>query len=156
MADLSQSELKKYRHALGADAYKELVRGVGLAAHGIGVGSFVYMRRAFEGLIQHATQTARQSPSWDEEQFRRSRMDERIDLLKPYLPDFLVENRSLYSILSRGIHELSEQECLDAFPVVKLGIQLVLDEKIVKLEKEKQIKEASESIQALKQKLEEQ
>jgi hypothetical protein len=73
-------------------------------------------------------------------------MDDKIDLLKSYLPAFLIKNKSLYGILSKGIHELKEQECLDIFPVVKLGIELILDEKIKLKEQEDKIKHAEQLI----------
>ena len=76
-------------------------------------------------------------------------MDEKIALLKNLLPSFLVEYKVLYAILSKGIHELSEQECLQAFSVVKLGIELILDEKIEQQEKERKIQDASKAIQNL-------
>ena len=74
-------------------------------------------------------------------------MDEEIPLLKDLLPSFLVENRKMYSILSKSIHELSEEECLAAFNVVRLGIELILDEKIEKKEKERKINNATKEIQ---------
>lgn len=36
----------------------------------------------------------------------------------------------MYGVLSKGIHELSEQECLTYFEGVKLGIELILDDEI--------------------------
>lgn len=55
-------------------------------------------------------------------------MDDKIMILKQHLPKFLVENRTLYGIMSVGVHTLSEAECLAAFPVVRVGIELILDE----------------------------
>ena len=95
------------------------------------MGSFVYLRRIFEGLVEEAHRAAHSSLGWDEVLYQQSRMSERIRLLEPYLPKFLVENRALYGILSKGIHELSEDECLAAFPAVNLGIEIVLDAKYV-------------------------
>jgi hypothetical protein len=40
---------------------------------------------------------------------------------------------------AKGLHELSEDECLKIFPVVTAGIELILDEKI--RIKENEIKE---------------
>ncbi len=36
----------------------------------------------------------------------------------------------MYSILSKGIHELSEEECLQYFKLMKIGIELILDEQL--------------------------
>jgi len=73
-------------------------------------------------------------------------MDEKILLLRGFLPDFLVENRHTYGILSKGVHELTEQECLKYFPVVKTGIELILDEEIARRNTEKKRKEARDAL----------
>lgn len=124
------------------ESYKEFSRAVGLVSHGVGIGSFVYLRRIFENLIEESHQEAIKIDSWDEENYNRSRMDEKIALLKDYLPEFLLRSRKIYSILSKGIHQLSENECLKYFAAVKLGIELILDEKLEKLNRESKIKEA--------------
>ncbi len=54
----------------------------------------------------------------------------KIELLKNYLPDILVEHKEYYSVVSKGIHELSEDECLEHFNILKMGIEVILDEKI--------------------------
>jgi hypothetical protein len=145
LADLNSDEIKKYRRILG-DKYKEFSKAVKLASHGVGIGSFVYLRRIFENLIEEAHQEAIKTNSWNEYDYQKSRMDEKIRLLKDYLPEFLVKNQILYSILSKGIHELSEDECLKYFGSIKLGIELILDEKLEKLDREAKIKEAEKSI----------
>ena len=81
------------------------------------------------------------------------RVEEKIGLLKSYLPNFLVENKNLYSILSKGIHSLDEQECLMYFPIMKIGIQLMLDEKIEQMQKDETLKIAKEEIQNITNKL---
>ena len=62
------------------------------------------------------------------------------------MPDFLADHPKLYSILSKGIHELSEDECLKHFPVVKVGIELILDDKLEILRRRQKLEEASEAI----------
>jgi hypothetical protein len=73
-------------------------------------------------------------------------MDEKIELLKSELPVFLLENRILYGILSKGIHELSENECLEYFPTVRLGVELILDEKLEAKRRRDKIELAKKSI----------
>jgi hypothetical protein len=70
-------------------------------------------------------------------------------MLTQHLPKFLVENRKLYGIMSVGVHTLSEAECLDAFPIVLVGIELMLDEHLEKHAREKKITEAGLKISAL-------
>ncbi|MHB8067090.1 MAG: short-chain dehydrogenase [Desulfobaccales bacterium] len=150
LADIAKTDIQKYRKVL-KDAFGELSRGIGLAAHGIGIGSFVYLRRIFETLIYEAYDNAKKEPAWIEDQYQISRMDEKIILLKNHLPPFLVENRAIYAILSKGVHELSEQECLSAFPIVKLGIEMILDEKIREQKRQAKEAEAREAIAKLKE-----
>ena len=133
-ATLASEEISRYRRILSKD-YVELSKAVGLFAHGIGIGSFVYLRRIFENLIEEARQEAQKQQDWDMEKYTRSRMAEKVQMLKGYLPEFVVNNSSLYSILSKGIHELAEDECMTYFPVVKIGIEIILDAKIEEIEK---------------------
>jgi hypothetical protein len=136
-ADIEYPSLEKYRKLLGP-RYAELTKAVGLAAHGIGVGSFVYLRRIFERLIEEAAQERLQEdPAWGLAQWRTQHMDEKIGELASYLPAFLVQNKSIYSILSKGIHELGEEECMKHFDVVKGGIQLILNERVAEMERRK-------------------
>lgn len=149
IADLNMYDVKKYASVLGKTVFPELTKAIGLAAHGIGVGSFVYLRRIFEGLVQGAHQVAKSDEGWAEEEYEKARMGEKIQLLHRHLPSFLVENRAIYGILSKGIHELSEAECLDAFPVVKVSIEIILDAKLEEDARRKKLEAATKKIQAL-------
>lgn len=149
LADLVIPDLQKYRPVLGDEGFRELTRAVGLASHGVGVGAFVYLRRIFEALIEKARQQAATEKDWDERAFENARMDEKIAMLKQHLPKFLVENRALYGIMSVGVHTLSEAKCLEAFPVVRVGIELILDEHLERHAREKKIAAAAKGISAL-------
>lgn len=151
-ADFQIPQAEKYRSILGNELFKEMVRGIGLAAHGVGIGSFVYIRRVFERLIDGAHDEAVAAGNLDEDQYAKSRMDERIQIVKDYLPPFLVENRRLYSVLSKGIHELTEKECLAYFEAVRIGIEQILDEKIEVEEKTVKAARAKAAVRDLLQK----
>lgn len=127
---------------------KELNTAYGLASHGVGVGSFIYLRRVFELLVEEARQLASNEEGWDQKLFIESRMKERITLLSMHLPSFLVENAGMYSILSKGVHELTEEECLNYFPAMKAGIELILDEKVEENLKKARLSEAKKAIEA--------
>src|SRR3989344_5296171 len=148
VADFQIPQAGKYRKILGEDQYKEFIRGIGVAAHGVGIGSFVYLRRVFENLIEEAyTKAQAENKEFKKGEYQKAKMDEKIKMVKNYLPEFLVENRSLYAILSKGIHDLSEDECLQYFETVKIGIEQVLDEKIIQKEKVEKAQKAREAIQ---------
>jgi hypothetical protein len=153
VADFQIPETAKYRKLLGEQHYKEFTRGVGLAAHGVGIGSFVYLRRIFEKLIEEAHTAAHQDAGFEEYKYRSARMDVKIEMLSRHLPSFLVENKSIYGILSKGIHELTEAECLGWFGPVRLGIELILDEKFEEAEKRKKVRQAQAEIRKISQQI---
>lgn len=147
--DLASKDLKKYRKILG-NKYGEFSRAIGLFANGIGIGSFTYLRRIFEDLLEQAYQELAKTPNWDENTYKQSRWDERINLLKEKLPNFLVQNKRLYSILSLGIHEMDEETCKINFPLMRTSIELILDEKIAISEKAAKIEAATKGLQNFK------
>lgn len=126
VADLAFPELKEYKKVVSTDDLRELRKAIGLYAQGIGIGAFVYVRRIFERLIDKAKDMAITDGNLDEEEYSRLRVVERIDLLKKYLPNALGSNKAFYGIVSKGIHELSEEDCIAYFPVVQEGIMLIL------------------------------
>lgn len=138
VADLSFPELKEYRKVMTKEDEKELKRAIGLFASGIGVGSFVYLRRIFERIIVTASQKAIEEKKIKEEEFDKAHVDEKIKMLAEYLPKSLVNNHVFYGIISKGIHELSENDCLEFFPVMQSFIMMILRqwEKIRKDEEE--------------------
>ena len=104
----------------------ELGTAIGLRAHGIGVGSFVYLRRIFEGLVEDAHQKAMLSEGWNDAKYRSNRMSEKIKMLHNYLPSRLTRTANMYSILSKGIHEMDENECKKYFDLVFDAIKMIL------------------------------
>jgi hypothetical protein len=151
IADFHIHKIKQYDN-LKYDL-KEFTKAIGLAANGVGIGSFVYLRRIFENLILESFEEAKLEGKVEEETFSRSRMDEKIELLKDYLPSFLVENKSIYSILSKGIHELDENTCLEYFDPMKVGIEIILDQKLEKKKQKEKEEEAKKRIAQLNSKL---
>lgn len=131
LADLSLGEIgKKYAKLMDRDDMQEFKKAIGLAAHGVGAGSFVYLRRIFEKLIDEAYQTNHENLEITDDDFHKQRMDEKVESLKDYLPSQLVGMKRIYSILSDGVHNLTEEECLALFPALKLSIELILEQKI--------------------------
>lgn len=131
LADLQYAEIgKKYDKILSKQDLHDLKKAIGLMAHGAGAGSLVYLRRIFENIIFDTYSLNKSSLGISDVDFLKKRMDEKVDFLKKYLPSQLVEMKGIYGILSKGVHELSEKECLTYFPALKLSIILILDQKI--------------------------
>ena len=154
LADLQFSEIgKKYDKVLPSEDLKNLKKAIGLAAHGIGAGSFVYLRRIFENLIFETYIKNVGSIEITEVDFRGQRMMDKVETLKIFLPSQLVKMKSIYSILGKGVHELTEEECLKYFAPIKLSIELILDQKIEKLQKQKKDIIVKKQLQDIQQEL---
>lgn len=140
VANSLEEEIKVYKKELGKEKGEEFSKAIGLFSHGVGIGAFVYLRRIFENFIYEAKDKALNDGVITNEEFNQRRMSEKIELLREYLPKVIVERKDYYSIVSKGIHELSEHECKEYFMTLKNGIELILDEKIA----EKQAKKKRE------------
>lgn len=153
VADIHIGQIKQYDKVLEKPALREFTKAIGLAANGVGVGSFVYLRRIFEGLIYDAYNKAKEKDEIDVEEFEKQRMDEKIKTLHSYLPAFIVEHSNIYGILSKGIHELSEEECLAYFDTMRASIEMILDQRVELREKQKKEEEVKKKIDAITTKL---
>jgi hypothetical protein len=148
LADIANDEAREYRKILGQHDSREFSKAIGLATHGVGIGSFVYLRRIFERLINSRFEEFKTAEGWTDDDFRRGRMDEKIDLLASHLPDFLVRNKRIYGILSQGIHDLDDDNCLAFFPVLKQSIIVILEQDKKKMEELARQKELERAIAA--------
>ena len=153
VADIHIGQVKQYDKVLEKPILREFTKAIGLAANGVGIGSFVYLRRIFESLVMDAYNETLQNGKVNAEHFEKQRMDEKIESLKGYLPPFIVENHGIYGILSKGIHELSEDECLAYFDCMRQSIELILDERLEQLAKEKKQEEVKKSINSIASKI---
>lgn len=124
IADMTFPELDDYKHVISKQDRRELGTATGLFANGVGAGSYVYLRRILERLVYQAKKNA--GDKIDNDVFENARVADRIKMLKGYVPDILIQNTTIYGILSKGIHELSEEDCLKYFPVVKECIFQIL------------------------------
>lgn len=148
LADISTPDLNQYRKVLGGQRLTEMKKATGLMSHGVGIGAFVYLRRIFESILwEHRKQL--EEGGQKIEGFDTKRMDEKIEALKDTLPPFLVQNRHVYGILSKGLHELSEEECKTYFPAVYKGILMIVrqdEERRRRSEEEKEVAVALQQI----------
>ncbi len=146
LADIAIDETRqKYRSVLKGQNFAEFYKAIGLAAHGEGIGSFVYLRRVFERLIKTRFETFKAQEGWADEQFA-VRMEDKIQLLKDHLPPYLVEIRKIYSIFSKGIHELDNETCLQFFEIGKKSIMIILADDLKHMEEIAARKEMAEAV----------
>ena len=147
VADFHIGQVRKYNKVLPQDKMREFTKAIGLAANGVGIGSFVYLRRIFEHLVFEALEVAlSKDEQFDRDTFTTAKMNEKIKMLSGYLPDFLVENHTIYGILSKGIHELSEEVCNEHFSIIRESIEMILDEKLDAYQKEQKKKSIRQAL----------
>lgn len=142
---------KKFLKVLGkeyADYYK---RACSLYSFSTYIGALVYLRRIFEKLLLDVFNTYSAELKIDLEDFQRERMEDKIKTLKSYLPSIMFEQgfNKIYTKISNGIHNLSEEECSKMFLVLKMGIEEILTEKMESEEKDKRIKELSKELEGI-------
>lgn len=114
VADIAYGFLSRFGRVIAHDQLRELKRAIGLASHGIGIGSFVYLRRVLEVLVENHKVKA-ESDGLEFQDWNNKRFVDRVGALQNYLPDVMVRNKSVYSVLSSGIHELTEKRMFKVF-----------------------------------------
>ena len=126
----------KYKKVLKKEKLKELAKASQLESYGYAIASFLYYRRIFEDIILQAFTNSNIEDKIEEGDFRMKRMEDKIDYVKEFLPDYFNENSHMYGTLSKGVHELEEDECQKYLPIVKAIIFYSLDEAVDKRNKE--------------------
>lgn len=138
LSDFNNNKTKKYEKLLKSfNSYDNYKKSNYMYSHGLGIGSYAYLRRVLEDLVLHKYNTNQKSIDSDLVEFKGLYMNEKLKKLKNYLPSFLVENKEIHKILSIGIHDLSEELCLKIFPTLKISIEIILDEELKSIEERK-------------------
>jgi hypothetical protein len=114
---------------LDAALREDLGRAVSLRAHGVGAGSFVYLRRVLAGLLEQAHRRAAAAPGWNESRYQKTGGAERVRLLAAELPPRVAETAPLFAILDRGADQLTEAECHAHFDLLFQAITILLRER---------------------------
>lgn len=167
-SDLRTIEKTKYLQILkNIGFHYEYNRALGLFSAGIGIGSFVYLRRIIENLVFQTYERVKDEESITREDFetisyttsdgqqkiKKRPFNDKITLLGAYLPKWLVEHAQIYGIMSIGVHELTEEECLSYFPTILKGIELILEQMYQKTEEKKLLLEADKELSKIYEKI---
>ena len=144
LADMQMFDVEKYRSVLGRESYRDLTRAIGLNACGIGCGSFLYLRRILERLVEDAHQEEKTKEGWNEEAYEKSRFNDRIEIVENtghvIIPELLKDIKTqIYGVLSKGVHESTDDECMELFPYMQFVIEQILDERIRKKELDQKV-----------------
>ncbi|WP_370402913.1 hypothetical protein, partial [Tenacibaculum dicentrarchi] len=143
----------KYKKILHKNQLKELGKASQLESYGYAIASFLYYRRIFEGLILTAFQESTIVDKIPETEFRGLRMEGKLKYVKDSLPEYFNDNSHMYGTLSKGVHELEEEECQEYLPIVKAIIFFALDEAVDKRNKELRKAELSKRLSEINSKL---
>jgi hypothetical protein len=154
LIEFTRSQYNDHEEHISPEDCYELNQAIGLMGHGVGVGSYVYLRRIMERLIEEAHKAAMDEAGWDEQAYEDAmRFHEKLPLLRGHIPDFLVDQGDIYSVLSKDLHELDERECIEYFPVLRLAIEAILDQKVAEAEMIAKATEANERLARLQARL---
>lgn len=115
------------------------------------IGALTYLRRIFEKLLLDTFNDNKEYLDVSLSDFNKLRMEEKITKIKPMLPQIMSEQgfSQIYSKISDGIHNLSEDECSSIFLILKAAIEEILIEKMEKNEKNKRQRKISEELSKL-------
>lgn len=147
--DLNISELKRIRK-FKSNVYTELNKSTGLFSHGIGVGSYVYLRRVLEKHIVNPKFIEKIKSEDNPNDYNNYYFHEKVKYLGNDISEFLGENTKLYGFISKGIHELEEDECIEFFPLVYKTVVMILEEEIDIEERKKKKLEIQKQLNKLK------
>ncbi|WP_160678045.1 hypothetical protein [Clostridium sp. C8-1-8] len=136
------------------DALEDLRKGLSLQTDGYYVAAYTHFRRVLEKFIKYKFDTNKDEIGCETEEFNRKHINEKLDILKKYLPSFLYDNKEIYNVLSAGIHMLSEAECQENFETVKDAIDAILSQEEANRKNTNLIKKASNNIKNAKTKIE--
>lgn len=151
--DLSKNLINKYEKVLSKEKVTEMGQAAQLESHGYSIAAFLHYRRIFEHLIFSTFKDVEIEEKLEEAKFRKLRMEEKIKYIEEHLPVYFNENSFVYAILSKGIHELNQEECNDYLPVVKTIIYYSLDEAIEKRDEEIRKAEYAKKLSEINSKL---
>ena len=88
LCEVSRDELKKFQKnkLIDREYFKEIQKAEVCAGDGYFVAAFTYMRRVFENLIKNIFNDNQQTIGLPYEEYMKKRTDDKIKLVKDYLP----------------------------------------------------------------------
>lgn len=141
-------DLKQFNKVLDALEIKSYYRNaIRNHINGDNIAAYVYLRRIMENIIMESYMRNKNELNIADKEFEKYSTKERISMLKEFLPDFLFNNKEIYSIVSAGIHTWTEQQCEKYYDVLKSAIDIILHQEEARREKLDLIKKTTKRIQ---------
>lgn len=128
---------KSFLKELGEEYSTYYKNACSLNSFGMNIGAMTYLRRIFEKLLLDCFEQNKGELKITKEDFIKFRMEDKLDKLKKFLPQIIFKNgyNQVYSKISDGIHNLSEDECNNLFIPLRMAIEEILIEKMELKEK---------------------
>lgn len=142
---------KRFLKLLNREYYSYYKNACSLFSFNACIGALTYLRRIFEQLLTDVFYDNKDKLSIEFDDFQKMRMEDKIKKIKIYLPDIMQKQgfNTIYTKISDGIHNLTEEECSSIFPILKEGIEEILIERLEKQDKEKRKIELSKKLNNL-------
>lgn len=144
--DVSRDELKKYQKnkLIDKNSFREIYKAETCASSGYYVAAYTYMRRVYETMLMSIFTDNQETIGLSEDEFRKLHSDKKLEAIKDYLAIDDEIYLPLYSLLSAGIHAMSEEQCCEDYVVLKPILLEILAEQKAKQEKADKRKELKE------------
>lgn len=142
-------ELEKIlgEHSEHSEYYR---RGLVCESQGYGIGAYAYFRRITENIIDELLESILDLVEEDEKEQYREKLkqvkkekiaEKKINLVKDLLPKSLQVDgmnplKELYRVLSQGIHDETDEECMEKSEVIR-GILVFLVNQVIRTKKDK-------------------
>lgn len=148
VADMQSAKYARYQKPLGKAEFAELKKANLLHSFSMNIGAFIYLRRIIENLVLAAYQDNKSECDQECGNFAGLHFDKKVKMLSKYLPPFFTNNPHIYGLISKGVHELSEEECAEYYEMLLSGVLMILEEKEAKDAKLRRQKEIERSLAA--------
>lgn len=142
-SDLQAVDINKYKNLI-PKYFIEFKSSLNCYSQGKGIAAFVYLRRILEDLVEKKYQKLN-SKTTKIMKFvdKLKKAQEKEKIIPPELDE--IKNQ-LYGVLSKGIHEYEEKECLEMYEYVKFVIEEILDKQLAEKQRLEKLQKAKAKI----------
>ena len=139
--------LEKYKIIKSPFPYaQELMAAKKLHSKKSEIGAFIYLRRCLENYINSLLK--------DEDLCTKLTFSEKIKKVKDEIDENVYPGlKVLYSILSKTIHELTEDECREFFDVLFVSITTLLDNEVEKIKRKENSEKMAKELNKINSKI---
>ena len=142
---------KSFLKELGKEYASYYKKACSLNSFNSNIGAMTYLRRIFEKLLLDCFEQNQDELEITKNDFKRLKMEDKLDKLKEFLPSIIFDNgyNQVYSKVSNGIHNLSEDECGQLFIPLRMAIEEILIEKLELKEKKDRQEKLGKELQKI-------